>query len=156
MCRTFGDVEAKEPRYGGNPNVVIATPEIKSFKITKDHDFIVMSSKSRFNRVGDGVYDKLTNKESIQCVWNSVRESLAPNIHQQCGLGVEYILKNSLVRRTLDNVTCVIVGFYNLKRKMIVQAEHNCKLKGDLIKPSHGEEMLKHSKEEDGKCVANE
>ena len=63
MCRTFGDVEAKEPRYGGNPNVVIATPEIKSFKITKDHDFIVMSSKSRFNRVGDGVYDKLTNKK---------------------------------------------------------------------------------------------
>lgn len=64
---------------------------------------------------------------------------------------MEYILKNSLVRRTLDNVTCVIVGFYNLKRKMIVQAEHNCKLKGDIIKPSQGEEMLKHSKEEDGK-----
>ncbi len=50
VCRTFGDVEAKEPRYGGNPNVVIATPEIKSFKITKDHDFIVMSSKSSNNR----------------------------------------------------------------------------------------------------------
>lgn len=60
-----------------------------------------------------------------------MRESLAPNIHQQCGLGVEYILKNSLVRRTLDNVTCVIVGFYNLKRKMIVQAEHNCKVAKD-------------------------
>ena len=45
MTRTFGDVEAKDPRFGGNPNVVIPTPDIKSFKITKDHDFIVLGSK---------------------------------------------------------------------------------------------------------------
>lgn len=44
MTRTFGDVEAKDPRFGGNPNVVIAIPDIKSFKITKDHDFIVLGS----------------------------------------------------------------------------------------------------------------
>lgn len=45
MSRTFGDAEAKLEAYGGNPNVVVSTPEIKSFKITKDHDFIVMGSK---------------------------------------------------------------------------------------------------------------
>jgi protein phosphatase PTC2/3 len=33
--------------------VVIATPEIKSFRITDDHDFIVIAS--------DGIYDKLSN-----------------------------------------------------------------------------------------------
>ena len=33
VSRTFGDAEAKLARYGGNPNVVVATPEIKSFKI---------------------------------------------------------------------------------------------------------------------------
>ena len=48
MTRTFGDVEAKDPRFGGNPNVVISTPDIKSFKITKDHDFIVLGSKFPF------------------------------------------------------------------------------------------------------------
>lgn len=31
VCRTFGDIEAKLPKYGGNPKVVISTPEIKSF-----------------------------------------------------------------------------------------------------------------------------
>jgi len=28
VSRTFGDVEAKLLKYGGNPNVVIADPEI--------------------------------------------------------------------------------------------------------------------------------
>jgi len=32
-----------------------------------------------------------------------------------CGMGVEYILKNSLLRRSLDNVTVVIIGFNNFK-----------------------------------------
>lgn len=29
VSRTFGDVEAKHPRFGGNPKVVVAEPEIK-------------------------------------------------------------------------------------------------------------------------------
>lgn len=45
VCRTFGDLEAKIAKRGGNPNVVIAEPEIKSFKITDEHDFIVLASK---------------------------------------------------------------------------------------------------------------
>ena len=56
VSRTFGDVEAKIAKYGGNPNVVVATPEIKSFRITKDHDFIVMAC--------DGIFDKLNNKDA--------------------------------------------------------------------------------------------
>jgi len=39
----------------------------------------------------------------------------AVDIHKMCGMGVEYILKNSLLRRSLDNVTVVIVGFSNFK-----------------------------------------
>ena len=45
VCRTFGDLEAKIEKRGGNPNVVIATAEIKSFRITDEHDFIVLASK---------------------------------------------------------------------------------------------------------------
>lgn len=48
VCRTFGDIEAKIPRYGGNPNVVIAEPEIRSFKITDDMDFILLGSNPGF------------------------------------------------------------------------------------------------------------
>jgi len=85
--------------------VVVATPDIKSFRISEDHDFIVLAC--------DGIYDKLSNKETIECVWNSVKDVRSQNIHQQTGLGVEYILKNSLLRRTLDNVTVVLVAFEN-------------------------------------------
>lgn len=33
VSRTFGDIEAKKPELGGNPNVVIAIPDILEFKI---------------------------------------------------------------------------------------------------------------------------
>ena len=33
VSRSFGDIEAKLVSKGGNPNVLIADPEIKSFKI---------------------------------------------------------------------------------------------------------------------------
>mgnify|MGYP002079051593 FL=1 len=93
------------PKFEGNPNVIVATPDIKSFRIQEDHDFIILGC--------DGIFDKLSNKEAIECVWNSVRDVKSLNIHQQTGLGVEYILKNSLLRRTLDNVTVVLVSFEN-------------------------------------------
>jgi protein phosphatase 2C family protein 2/3 len=103
VSRTFGDVEAKVEKYGGNPKVVIPTPDIKSFKITKDHDFIIMGC--------DGIFDKLNNKEAVQCIWDSIRDNLVLNIHYQCGVGIETILKNSLMRRSLDNVTALIIAF---------------------------------------------
>lgn len=34
VSRTFGDAEAKIPSLGGNLKVVIATPEISTFKIS--------------------------------------------------------------------------------------------------------------------------
>ena len=37
-------------------------------------------------------------------------------MHQYCGLGVEGILKNSLMRQSLDNVTVVMVAFASFKR----------------------------------------
>lgn len=42
VSRTFGDIEAKVPAYGGNPNVVIAVPEIVEFKIKDKYDFILL------------------------------------------------------------------------------------------------------------------
>lgn len=63
VCRTFGDPEAKLEYRGGNPNVVMAEPEIKVFSISKHHDFIVLAS--------DGIFDKLQNEDIGKCVWLS-------------------------------------------------------------------------------------
>jgi protein phosphatase 2C family protein 2/3 len=108
VCRTFGDAEAKLEQYGGNPQVVIATPEIKSFKINESYDFIMMGS--------DGIFDKLSNKDVVQCVWNSTKTERAGKIHQQCGIAVDNIMKNALLRRSLDNVTSLIIAFENMKK----------------------------------------
>jgi protein phosphatase 2C family protein 2/3 len=108
VSRTFGDLEAKVEKFGGNPNVVIAVPDVKSFAVSKEHDFIGLAS--------DGIFDKINNREFIKCVWNSLGDGRAPNAHQQIGRGVEYILKNSLLRKTLDNVTVVLVGFESFRK----------------------------------------
>jgi protein phosphatase 2C family protein 2/3 len=69
VCRTFGDPEAKLEFRGGNPNVVKAEPDITSFQIAKNHDFIVLGS--------DGIFDKLTDEDTGKCVWLSCEAAKA-------------------------------------------------------------------------------
>jgi protein phosphatase 2C family protein 2/3 len=45
VSRTFGDIEAKRAKYGGNSKVIIAEPEIKAFKIVDSYDFILLACK---------------------------------------------------------------------------------------------------------------
>jgi protein phosphatase 2C family protein 2/3 len=63
VCRTFGDPEAKLEFRGGNPNVVTAEPDINTFQISKQHDFIVLGS--------DGIFDKMTDEDVGKSVWLS-------------------------------------------------------------------------------------
>ena len=48
VCRTFGDIEAKREKFGGNPNVVIAVPDIKEFIIDEKMDFLLLGCKYFF------------------------------------------------------------------------------------------------------------
>jgi protein phosphatase PTC2/3 len=63
VSRTIGDIEAKDVRYGGNPMCVIPTPDIKSFKIRNNYDFIILGC--------DGVFEKLDNKQIINAAWDA-------------------------------------------------------------------------------------
>jgi len=45
VSRAFGDIEAKLPQFGGNPDVLIAKPDITTVKINNMVDFIVLGSK---------------------------------------------------------------------------------------------------------------
>ena len=67
VARTFGDPEAKISELGGNPNVVIHTPEVKTFQIKKDHDFIVLGC--------DGIFDKMSNGDAVMCVWKAAHDN---------------------------------------------------------------------------------
>jgi serine/threonine protein phosphatase PrpC len=98
---------------------VIAEPDITEFQIQKHHDFLVLAC--------DGVFDKMSNQDIVKCVWESCDANKwqsnptyrpAQSVHQQCGLAVESVLKNSLYRQSLDNVTVVMIAFVNFKRQV--------------------------------------
>jgi len=108
VSRAFGNAEAKLPEFGGLPNVIISVPEITCFQITNESDFLVIGC--------DGIFDNMANEEVIKCAWMSRDDSLkVNNIHIQCGIAVDLILKTSLLRKTLDNVTCILVAFCNFE-----------------------------------------
>jgi hypothetical protein len=80
------------------------------------------------------------------------------NIHFQSGLIVDMIIKSSLLRNTLDNVTCLFVGFtnyencfnnsFNIEEKEIKsdnKLRHNYKLsfKNEINKFQSNKELTK-------------
>lgn len=63
VSRALGDAHAKVNKLGGNPNVLISSPDIKEFEIGHMHDFIIIGS--------DGLYDKMTNSELVVNTWRA-------------------------------------------------------------------------------------
>ena len=68
--------------------------------------------------LGDGIFDKLTSGEVVKTVWATLSHSALrhQSLHHQCGVSVEMILKMSVARKTLDNITVVMVAFNNFKK----------------------------------------
>jgi protein phosphatase PTC2/3 len=75
VSRSFGDIEAKLPRYGGHRQIIVADPEIRVFSVEDSMDYVLLAC--------DGIFDKLTNKEVIQTVWEGVMESKLRDPHKQ-------------------------------------------------------------------------
>jgi hypothetical protein len=79
----------------------------------------------------------MNNTDVSHCVWKAVFDNKnhpsvkgqVTDVHKMCGMGVEYILKNSLLRRSLDNVTVVIVAFSNFKHSVF--GHHSSEKKED-------------------------
>lgn len=107
VSRSFGDIEAKEERYGGNHKVLITVPDVKTFRVSDSYDFVLLAC--------DGIFDKLSNKDAVSGVWQSF-SVCSSNINKQCGSGVDSVMKIALKRETLDNVTVVLVAFNNFKK----------------------------------------
>ena len=129
VSRTIGDIEAKNVKFGGNPNVIICEPDIFVYDLKKDKiDFFLMGC--------DGIFDQMSNEEIIDCAWmilnNNKKGEYLNNIddnndndeenenteynfenytiHEKCGLIVDLILKASMVRKSFDNVTCLMIA----------------------------------------------
>lgn len=109
VSRTFGDIEAKYKAFGGLPNVVIAEPEVNSMRFRNNMDFIVLGS--------DGIFDQMSNEDVSKCAWVMINKNKnEKNLHSICGTAVDMILKTSLVQKSLDNVTCLLIALPTLER----------------------------------------
>lgn len=53
----------------------------------------------------------------IQSVWESTAVK-GKNIHEQCAKGVENILRDAIFKKTIDNITVVLISFSNFKKKL--------------------------------------
>ena len=131
VSRTIGDIEAKSEKFGGNPNVIIWEPDIFIYDLNKnDIDFFIMGC--------DGIFDQMSNQEVMECAWmilnnetNNNKENESGynneesfeynfenvNIHEKCGLIVDFIIKSSMVRKSFDNVTCLMIAFNDFTSK---------------------------------------
>ena len=107
VSRTIGDIQAKNEKFGGLRNVIIAEPDIFVYDLNKeDFDFIILGC--------DGIYEKLSNKELIDGIWLIINENKDKfDVHELSGKISDFILKAALARKSLDNVTCVFVCFKN-------------------------------------------
>ena len=123
VCRTIGDAEAKIQKFGGNPDVIISTPDIYIYDLKKDDlDFFILGC--------DGIYDQMSNNEILDLAWMALKNNIEPkenglnsfneninnnskdinDIHYKSGLIVDLILKASLARKSFDNVTCLFIA----------------------------------------------
>lgn len=65
---------------------------------------------------GDGIYDVLSNEEVIGIVWNTINSfKQRLNIHEIMKLASESIIKEALIKKSLDNVTALVVCFGNFE-----------------------------------------
>jgi len=51
----------------------------------------------------------------IDSVWACAKDSKGDNIHQTCANAVETIMKTAISKRTVDNITVVMIGFSSFK-----------------------------------------
>ena len=126
VSRTIGDAKAKLEKYGGRPYVIIPEPDIYVFDFYKDNvDYIIMGC--------DGIFDRIKSYEIFECVDTIVekeKEMIKNNIrynnsfntlydkklnmNSTCGNIVDIILRLSMLRKSYDNVTCIMIAFKDL------------------------------------------
>ena len=113
VSRTIGDVEAKIEAYGGLPGVVIAIPDIISFKIENDVDFIVLGS--------DGLFDKLPNKDITIIVLETIKTCIKSDTSYSDMLVkvTNKIIMEAIDRESKDNISCIFLCFNNLFQTFI-------------------------------------
>ena len=106
VSRTFGDIMAKEEKFGGNKTAIIALPDITEIELDNQYNFIIIGC--------DGIFDVLKNEELLECIEIVLKEKNITNlkdinIHELCGDFAAMIIKSALAKDSFDNVSCIVI-----------------------------------------------
>ena len=108
VSRTFGDVEAKDSKFGGIPGVVLTLPDITEIELDDEYNFMVIGC--------DGIFDVLDNEEILECIKivlkeKKVEEIIEDDVHELCGDFAAMIIKSAIAKDSSENVSCIVVAF---------------------------------------------
>ena len=111
VSRTIGDYYCKLPELGGVKNTVSAEPCINILKVDEKSDFLLMGC--------DGIFDRLDNDRIFKKIWEYKKQGKIINdIHTLCGQIADAIIKYSMEKDSVDNVSVVFVAFKNFEKLM--------------------------------------
>ena len=121
VSRTFGDCTAKMEKYGGNPNCIIADPDIFVVPNTGELDFVLIGS--------DGIFDRISTDETCEIVIDEIRaytegirgsskirQGSFEHISNSCGQAVDRLMLSAMEKESMDNLSVVILSFANLTK----------------------------------------
>ena len=105
VCRTFGDIESKDEKFGGNKNVIVALPDIFEFELNEEYNFAVIGC--------DGIFDVLSNMELMECIKIvlKINKNKKKKINELCGDFAAMIIKSALAKESFDNISCIVIIF---------------------------------------------
>ena len=69
--------------------------------------------------IGDGIFDTLSNDEIFKKIWGYKKKGqVHDDIRQLCGKITDGIIKYSMQKKSLDNVSVIFIAFKNFENKM--------------------------------------
>ena len=91
--------------------MVSSDPCVNVLRIDDKSDFLIMGC--------DGIYDRLDNDRIFKKIWEYKKKGKTINdIHNLCGQITDAIIKYSMEKDSVDNVSFIFVAFKNFENKM--------------------------------------
>ena len=126
ITRSIGDIESKFPQFGGKINVISNRPDIISFKIKNEMDFIFLCNNEINNYLNAKefciiVYETMKNVLNKKKTFKIFLENVIINV-----------MKYAIFKGAKNNLNCIFICFNNLK-KLFYSCLNNEKIINDII-----------------------
>ena len=111
ITRGIGFANLKFQEGENLENGILAVPQIKEIEIDEKFDFLIILS--------GGVVSNCHSKDIIDAIFNVIKNQKKlhlNSINELAGACVDMVLKTSLVKGTLENISCIFVGFKNFNK----------------------------------------